>query len=591
MFERHRPVLLSLVVLAVSSCATFPPPEERQPEADPDLLAEDEPDTTAEWLFVTSEGERAADPKAKCDKVARWLEGEKECAGEICIHARDLGREWLKKCEKSSADRVALMQDLVGRYEERADLPADTCITDGTGLLRTQECGAPDVCEKQTQRWIARCGPRYATPLFIVMLTRTLQRRFPDDPNSPPHEVEFDPRPCEVLADVVGNAVGCDGAEPCRLSLEAADAWMDRCYSEDAKVPVLLAFRIADVRVGAGKGVDPIPVNPLERKLADGAFKLQLDDNRGVVAWACGERPKDVADYLRVRSGCKPGELVITRLDATNHVRAVSIPHADDEEFQRLFGFLRVDGERDARELAGIEGFRRSIAEAVAAASERRAERAIPILTRALIPRAWTVARQTAFQKVLTDADGALAPVFKAWGKLKVKQSFRIRGRDDQAMFSGRAVQSPLHDMSVDGSVVPEAFAAPWPLTLNAWMPVSFAAYQDEIAPLARAADRNRPSDDRVSQLISRVGAEIRACAEAEKQIASANDEVVACMSAEGACTQDKLVALASKADPDRRRAESARNTILRILTSGLISRSDIDRLESERLSSGCLDP
>ena len=187
------------------------------------------------------------------------------------------------------------MQDLVGEYEERADLAPDRCIQEGTNLLRTQECGEPEACEKQTQTWIARCGPRYATPLFIVMLTRTLQRRFPDDPNQPVHRVDFDPRSCDVLAEVVGNGVGCDGPEPCRISVEAADAWMQRCFTEDAKVPLKLAFQMADVRVGAGQGVDPIPASPLESRLPDGSFPLQLEDDKGVVAWACGMRPKNTS--------------------------------------------------------------------------------------------------------------------------------------------------------------------------------------------------------------------------------------------------------------------------------------------------------
>lgn len=591
MFKHLRTLVFPVIPALAAACATFPPPEERKPEADPALLDEDEPATTAEWLFVTAEGEPARDDQAKCEKVARWLEGEKDCTGEICIHGRDMGREWLQKCEKHAGARMAAMQDLVGAFEERADLAPDACIREGTSLLRTQACGEPEACEKQAQRWIARCGPRYATPLFIVMLTRTLQRRFPDDPNKAPHKVEFDPRSCDVLGEVVAKDVGCDGPEPCRLAVEAGEAWMDRCYDEATKVPAQLAFRMVDVRVGGGHGVDPIPVNPLERRLPDGSFPLLLEDNRGIVTWACGVRPKDLDGYLSTRAGCKPGEVIIARIDANNSVRSVSVPHADDEEFARLFPFLSVKGEREARSLAQVETFRAEVAEAVEEAGGRRPERAIGMLTRALRSRDWTIARQAEFQKILADADAALVPAFEAWGKLKVKQSYRVRGREEQAMFAGRALQNPLHDMSLDGDVEAGSYAAPWSLTLNKWMPQSFAAYRDAIDQLERTAARNRPSDDRVDRLRLQVLSEIRACGQAEKSIQAVAEEVMACMFEEGGCTQDKIRELATKADPDRRRAERARETILKILSTGFISSAEVERLEAERLASGCLDP
>ncbi|PKN31422.1 MAG: hypothetical protein CVU63_24010, partial [Deltaproteobacteria bacterium HGW-Deltaproteobacteria-20] len=136
------------------SCATFPPPEERKPEADQDLLSGDDTETTAEWLFVTSEGGSGKGRDA-CGLVAQWLDGEKQCTGEICVHARDLGKEWLQRCKKEAGDRLSVMQDLVGTFEERAELPPDACVQEGTGMLRTQACGDPEACEAQAQRWIS----------------------------------------------------------------------------------------------------------------------------------------------------------------------------------------------------------------------------------------------------------------------------------------------------------------------------------------------------------------------------------------------------------------------------------------------------
>lgn len=573
--------------IVLGSCATFPPPEERSPEADQDLLAQDDSPTTAEWLFVTAEG--GGRGGSKCEVVAGWLEGEKTCTGEICTHARDLGREWLTRCKTEVPAKLSVVQDLLGHFEERADLPPDACIREGTGLLRTQECGEPAPCEAQAQKWIARCGPSYATPLFILMLTRTLQRRFPDDPNQPAHKVAFDPRSCDALSEAVGAGVGCDG-EACGPAVKAGEAWMDRCFNEDSKVPMVLAYRMADVRVGGGHGVDPIPVTPLDARLPQGTFPLQLANDSGVVTWACGVRPANLEQYLKTRRDCRPGEVIVARMDAKRQVRVVSVPHADDETFGRLFPFLSVRGEREARDLEEIESFRALLAEAVDAAASSRPERAIGILTRALRPRDWVVARQPAYQRILTDADAALVTAFREWGKLKVKSAARARG-EEQALFAGRALQNPLHDTSSNGSVEVGGYVAPWPLTIDRWMPLSFMAYRDSIDQLERTASRNRPSDDRLNDMRSQVRIQIRACSQAEASIKAVSDEVMDCMSLEGGCTQDRIATLASKADPDRQQAARARAAILKILATGVFSRAEVDRLESERVTSGCLDP
>lgn len=587
MFPRSLYVL-PLFSVVLGSCATFPPPEERTPEADQDLLAADDSPTTAEWLFVTAEG--AGKEGSKCEGVAAWLEGEKACTGEVCVHARDLGREWLRRCKTEAPDRLSAMQDLVGEFEERSDFAPDACIREGTGLLRTQECGEPAVCETLAQRWIARCGPSYATPLFTLMLTRTLQRRFPDDPNQPVHKVEFDPRSCDALSQAVGAGVGCDGVEACSPAVKAGEAWMDRCFNQDSKVPLLLAYRMADVRVGGGHGVDPIPVSPLEARLPEGTFPLQLADASGVVAWACGVRPASLDAYVKTRRGCRPGEIIVARMDAKRQVRAVSVPHADDETFGRLFPFLSVKGEREARDLDEIESFRALLAEAVDAAQGSRPERAIEVLTRALRPRDWAVARQPAYQRILTGADGALVPAFKEWGKLKVRGAARARG-EEQAFFAGRALQNPMHDMSENGSVEVGGYVAPWPLTIDRWMPLSFMAYRDSIDQLERTASRNRPSPGRMEDLRGQVRSQIRVCSQAETSIQTTNAEVMDCMILEGGCTQDKIATLASKADPDRQRAARARESILKILATGVFSRAEVEMLESERVTSGCLDP
>jgi hypothetical protein len=579
--------LVGIASVAVS-CATFPPPEERKPEADQDLLSGDDTGTTAEWLFVTSEG-GSGKGKDACGLVAQWLDGEKQCTGEICVHARDLGKEWLQRCKKEAGDRLSAVQDLVDTFEERAELPPDACVQEGTGMLRTHACGEPEACEAQAQRWISHCGASYATPLFVLMLTRTLQRRFPDDPNKPAHEVKFDTRSCNALAEAVAKGVGCDGAE-CDTSVEAGEAWMDRCRKPEEKMPLALAFQLADVRVGGGRGVDPMAVHPLENKLADGSFPLLLSDHKGVVSWVCGVRPKNLEGYLKARRECASGEVIVARVDGQRSVRTASVPHADDATFARQFPFLEVKGEREVRAMAELGAFQQEVAEAVTQAQGRRPEEAVASLARALRTRDQAVIRQAAYQKVLTDADRELVPAFKEWGKHKVRGVTRARGAEEQGLYARRALQNPLHDMARDGTVSAGAYIAPPSFTLDRWMPLSFLAYKDELSALQRTADRHNVSGDRVAQLRQEVVSEVSACAQAETRVQTANDAVMACMLGEG-CTQDKITSLASAADPDRERAQRSRDKVARILASGLFSRGEMDRLDAERISGGCLDP
>lgn len=573
------------IVSLLASCATFPPPEPHKPEADPDLLAGDDMETTAEWLFVTSEADGKG--QSECDRVSRWLQGEQSCTSDICIHARDLGREWLRKCKDESSAGATTVRKLVDTYAERAELPADSCVQQGTGLLRTPECGAPEACETQAQRWIAQCGTAYATPLFVLMLTKTLQRRFPDDPNKPVHEVKLDTRSCDELAKAVGQGVGCDGAA-CDPFVEVSDAWLDRCRKDGQPVPMLLAFQLADVRVGAGRSVEPMRV--AETKLAEGSLPLLLSDQRGAVAWVCGVRPKNVKEYLEARRDCRPGEVIVMRVDGQQNVRTASVPHSDDAAFLRQFPFLDVKGERDARALADMDAFRRDVSQAVEQAQGPHPEQAISLLVKVMQSRSEALMRQAVFQKILTDADRDLAPSFKEWGKRKAQGVVRVRGADEQGLYARRALQNPLHDMTRDGQVSAGAYLAPPALTLDRWMPLSFLAYKDELSTLQRIVDRHGTLDNRVIPLRQQIASEMQACSQAEARIQSINDEIMACMLREG-CTQDKIAALASTADPDRSRAQRARDAIARALASGLFNRGEIDKVEADRIAGGCLDP
>jgi hypothetical protein len=324
-----------------ASCDSRPPkPAHTAAETEPA-----EPERTAEWLFVTEQGQVARGPKAECEKVAGWVLGENGCTGELCTHARDLGREWMQRCAKIAAAQRDEVKAVVSEVSRRADLPPDACITQVNDLMRSHSCGEPDACLATAQRWVARCGERYATPLVVLMLARTSERRFKES-----RTVQLDRRSCKALAEQIAAAAGCDGEQACEPGTNAAAAFLERCVGKDAPLPIRVALGVADVLVGASRPVEPMLVEAESGQLPEGAASLALGDGRGAVVWVCGERPKDLDAFLQVRRRCSPGEVIVARLDGARRLRVVSVPHASDADFARLFPFLELKGERDARE-------------------------------------------------------------------------------------------------------------------------------------------------------------------------------------------------------------------------------------------------
>src|SRR4051812_9318258 len=72
---------------------------------------------TAEWLYATRDF--SGDRKAECTAVLDWVKNEAECAGPLCVHARDLSTEWVQRCVKlvpASSDEV---RELIAVYSKR----------------------------------------------------------------------------------------------------------------------------------------------------------------------------------------------------------------------------------------------------------------------------------------------------------------------------------------------------------------------------------------------------------------------------------------------------------------------------------------
>jgi len=570
--------ILSAVLFGVLACGT--PPSPNHGLAPGDSLSDDDQPTTAEWLFVTSEGGRAAaaDP---CGFVADWLVAEQTCAGEMCIHARDLGKDWLRMCEKKGARDAIAMKDLVRDFRRRARGTHDACVLEGRSLLRTQDCGGPLACERQAQRWISRCGNAYATPLVVLMLSRTLQRRLSDDPDGPDREIKFDVRTCETLIQEVESGRGCEGSA-CTKPVESATAWLTRCYEASVKMPTSSAFALADVLVRGGEGVQPMQIETRSPWPTAATFPLMTADKQGIIAWVCGEQPNNLQGYVKARSECGRGEVIAARVNEHNVLRTMAVPHADDATFTRWFPFLEIRGEHEVRAMAELDTFSRGIAQAADKSQGGHPDEAIALFI-ATLQKDPSIVRWDAFRKVLQDADRSLVPAFQAWGKRKVRALKTAHGAEEQGLYALRSLLNPLHDTERDGTVLAGShIAAPW-LTLDKWMPLAFIAYKDELSSLQRLANRRPPSRPPTDELNS----EIRQCQQAEERIKEANGALLACVSADG-CSKEKITSLASVADTHRESARRARENAARWLGGGLFSRSDVERYGRSLLEGRC---
>ncbi|MBI5535390.1 MAG: hypothetical protein HY898_21860 [Deltaproteobacteria bacterium] len=569
---------------AALACASFalacggPPPKKAQ---QPDNSA-DEPPPAPAWLFVTESGQPARGPKGECEKVRGWIAGEKSCTGELCAHARDLGKEWLKRCRKTMPEQADEVSEVIDKASERAELGADDCIRDGNNLLRSNECGKAKECVQATQRWISRCGQRYATPLIVLMLTKRAERRFNE-----PTSVEFDTRSCKDIGELIHKSIGCASEETCKQPADAVAAWTDRCGEAPASLP--LAFAMADVLVGASRGVDPIKTDPELDKLDDGAFTLMTKDAKGTAIWVCGERPTSLQTYVATRAKCSPGEVIFARLDGSHRVKTLSVPHASDAEFQRLFPFLEVKGERDARDKAELGAFQKRVGEAVESAKSGRGAQAAAQLASALIPHAAAVLHNPEYRKVLSDADPFLGPAMREWAKRKIAASARIKDATESALFAGRSLQHPLADMRLDGSVLPGAYIPPAGFALAEWMPSSFAIYRKDASKL-EAVLKKKLSDAKLADLRTRIRNEVQTCAAAMAAISKAEESSAACLFRDNDCAPNRAAGLSSAVDQERERAAAAQRNIALMLAGGALDRADIERIESEKVAAGCLD-
>jgi hypothetical protein len=168
--------------------------------------------------------------------------------------------------------------------DRRAELNTDDCTNQAKSLLQSGECGSAEACRDASQRWVSRCGERYATPLVLLMLTKKTERRF-----SEPTSVTLDTRTCKTLQEKMKSAFGCDGEEACKDGIEAANAWKTRCFDDNTRPALEDAFTFASVMVGSNQSVDALGI--------DAATEARLPDSY----------PLDVVvlhRFFRSRRGC-----------------------------------------------------------------------------------------------------------------------------------------------------------------------------------------------------------------------------------------------------------------------------------------------
>jgi len=418
------------------------------------------------------------------------------------------------------------------------------------------------------------------------MLTKKTERRF-----SEPTTVNFDARDCKSLQDKMKASFGCDGEEACKDGVDAASAWKTRCLDETARASLEAAFTFASVMVGANQSVDSLAIDASTEAVLPAAYPLGLGDGKGVALWVCGERPRSLAEYLEVRKKCAPGEVILARVDKKHQVKTVSVPHKNDSEFRRIFPFLELRGERDARDKLGLPVFRESIKQAAELSRGKKPAEAIGKIYGILSDYSGAIARGEDYREALKDADLGLAPAFKEWGKAKVSAAAKVRDATDYIAFAGRSKSSVISDTGADGSIVPGTTLSVLLVDLSQWLPVSYSAYVEQVGRLEREAKRRKPNEVKLSSMRSSLSAEIQACGVAEAETQKSLEQSAACLFEEPSCSASQAATLSMSADSARQRASQARKTIAQILSSGLFPRAEVDRYEAERVSAGCLDP
>jgi hypothetical protein len=569
--------VLATSALALAGCPTEPPKRAAEPKPPPDEWAGIP--SSPEWLHATASF--SGPHGAECGHALTWVRGEAKCEGAVCVHARDLAREWVQKCEAFSPT-VAEVKPLVPQFSARAQKEPGQCAKELEALLRDGCKKRNEACMEEGQGWVTRCAHDLGSPLAVRMVERTVERGFDE-----PGKVTLDPRPCEELRQDVAKAAACDHRFKCEEALKLVDPYRERCQGEEQWPTMATAALELATLVGAQKPAEPIRVLMEPKTIAEGEVPLRLADGTGAALWVCDQRAADAAGYVDQRRACAGGKVSFARafkVKGRYEVRAGTLDSPSDAVFAARFPSFAVTGEAAARDKAALA----ELGPALEKAAGGPKTEAAASIAKALLAKAPELRRSAGLRAALARLDDAVAPALRELGKAKVAAAKGRLSPVDLAGFAARAEDSVLADVGPDGAV---RVGVPGPLDevelASAW-PKAVAEYRDAVKTLFKAAKGARATSRDAGLVRGFAEQQGQACGQAMKKARTAETSLIACGFGFDTCDEGKLATLGKDADDARAAAEDARGKALYAASSLGPARRDV---LAAATAAGCVDP
>jgi hypothetical protein len=554
---------LPLLGLLLAGCPTTsdPPPK---PTSDPRI--EDEwagIQRTAEWLYATRDfsGKRLDE----CVAVLKWIRDESTCKGSLCIHARDLTREWQARCpkiaDKGEVDH-ADVDELLEQYEARAKEDPTPCGKEAEDLIKNG-CGKGNSCLDNAESWATRCGKSDGTPLVVRMLERSVERRMTE-----PRRVKLDTRSCEDLQGELKASLGCGNQFECEEAARKVTSYRARCEAGGARPTALVASYQLAILAKAGQPTAPVPL-VVGAKFSPKEAPTALADELGLVMAVCDTPVKTLEDYLTARRACKNGSLLFTGIvkeqgEPKARLGRLEIP--DDGTLLARLPSMVAAGEAELREKQALAALGPELDQVAALAKVRPAD-AVGVLMKVLKPYRAVLKRSALLRKSIAVRDEELAPLFRELGKSKQAAS---KAKMERPMFLGfvtRAKERLLADVTEEGAV--EAGAAgpfAW-LETAELLPRSTEAMLGSMK-LAVAQAKVIRVDRRTEEMARTYGlAQAQSCGEGFKALGEAQRGLIKCALGIDACDEEKAQQVGKQSDEARSKIDEARHQLDLVLT------------------------
>lgn len=537
---------------------------------------------TAEWLHATRDfsGKRLDE----CVAVLEWVRGEEKCKGALCIHARDLTREWVARCPKYAAEGDVKhddVEDLLDRYKTRAKEDPTPCGEEASSMMKNG-CGKDKTCQATAEAWATRCGKSDGTPLVMRMLERTVERK------GDGKRVKLDPRSCDELGAELPQALLCKDTFACEEGLKKLTVYRARCEVNGARPTALVAAYQQGILFKNNQPTPPVPVLPSAATVTPKDTPTALADGNGAVLWVCDQRVTDFDGYMKARKECENGSFVFVGIlkdkgDPGARIGKLDLP--SDAVLRARLPSMRVAGEAEYREKTAIAALTGDLERAAASAPAD----GIKALLAALKPHAAMLRRSEALRKALAARDESLAPAFRELGKAKQAAT---RKRIDPPMMVGfveRAQTWLLADVRDDGGVEVGATSALENVELASLLPRSTAAVVDSMKGAIRMAKVTTISGQTAKMSKAYGVSQAQACGDAFKALREAEAGMVKCALGLDTCDDARVAALGKQSDEARPRIDEARHT-LRLLLTGP-GRGAHDELTEAMNAVNCADP